>query len=111
MHTRIYISTIYTNLESWEFFLLLLLPYLIFFAHGQRGKCLRRVPQSNGKSGFSFELKTKTKKKRCTKSENLPASNRVADHRFGSSVHLVRFGLVFPAARFSPPTSFCAAKV
>lgn len=52
--------------------------------------------QSNGKSGFSFELQKQ--KQRCTKSENLPASDRLADHRC-SSVWL------------SPPTSFYCSKV
>lgn len=53
--------------------------------------------QSNGKSGFSFELQKQ--KQRCTKSENLPASDRLADHRS------------FPAVWLSPPTSFYYSKV
>lgn len=64
--------------------------------------------QSNGKSGFSFELKKKKQKQRCSKSENLPASDRLADHRFVCSF---RWVCVFPAAWLSPPTSFYYSKV
>lgn len=64
--------------------------------------------QSNGKSGFSFELKKKKQKQRCSKSENLPASDRLADHRFVCSF---RWVCVFPAAWLSPPTSFYCSKV
>lgn len=31
MHTRIYISTIYTNLESWEFFSVVVVAVFDFF--------------------------------------------------------------------------------
>lgn len=115
----IYISTIYTNLESWEFFLLLLLLlYLIFFAHGQRGKCLRRVRSQTVNQVFPLSQKKKKikTKKRCTKSENLPASNRLADHRFVCSVRFgfTRSSLVQPSSnKFedvgrlqSPPSSY-----
>lgn len=87
---HVYIS-IYTNLESWELFLLLLLlPYLIFFAHGQRGKCLRSVCSRTVNQVFPLSYKNKNNDVRNPKICLPPIVWQIIDVRlFGSALQQV----------------------